>query len=606
MNETLRWFVPDKEDLEDERNRANRLIEETAAIEARQSSWHELCLWNATLYTNRELPGFRWGEIVADRELWPVNLRTENLIEEIGEAMMSKASSSPLKPSLVPHGMSWKTERAVRLADNFVFGVWRQTKCEEAAIMMFLDAFISGMGCVRVDYDRKNKQLSVNSVFFDNVVIDNRECVHRGMPRTYRVRSVLPKATVESRWDVKLEDKIAQYVDYRSVGEGWVVVVEAWRMPDDSGNEGHHAIVCNGQILFEEKWEHDWVPLVFFRWSDVPSGWFNKSGVEQLVPFQNRQNDLNDAIELSQDLVCRPRLLLNANSMIDINQWDNEAGRFLLYSGSKPEPFEWRTNLNDLYHERERNSKQAYSHVGMSEMFANADVPQGVRLDSSAGVREFRNMEDSRHLRLWTRFEHARLEIAQKLIKVLSISPGAKAYTTFYRTNARSNARQIPFEAIKTLADDEYSWTMDATPLSQMSPAARRELLRDWTSRGLIDPDSSEARRMEGNPNLERDEELEMAADDDIGRHISLLEDGEYEAPSRMTNCTLGIKRITASYHRLKLFEDVEEMVLQNHIKWVLQAVTIQQMATAPAGPTPFAPSQQAAGTAAPMQPQPA
>src|SRR4051812_36475717 len=90
--------------------RAQSLVSETSEIEQYQRSWHELNLWNATLYSNRELVGFNWGvtDANAARELWPTNLHTENLIYEIGESMISKASSSPLRPALTPRGKSWK------------------------------------------------------------------------------------------------------------------------------------------------------------------------------------------------------------------------------------------------------------------------------------------------------------------------------------------------------------------------------------------------------------------------------------------------------------------------------------------------------------------
>lgn len=601
-NPSVRWDEPNPDSETDERDRATQLVAETAGIESRQSSWHELSLLNATLYTNREPASYRWGEPQDDQELWPTNLRTENLIEEIGEAMCSKASMSPLKPSLVPHGKSWKVERAVRLLDEFIFGVWVATCAEDACVMMFRDAFISGLGCVRVGFD--DGKLEVESVFFDNLVIDNRECGNRQMPHTYRIRRCLPRVAVEKHYGVQFDDELTkqEYVPAREIGDGWVVVVEAWTL------NGRHTIASCGKLLKDEEWPHDWVPLVFFHYTDRVNGFFVKGGVEQLVPFQVRHNELNDVIEASQDISCRPRMLLNANSMIDVSQWDSEPGRILMWSGSKPESFELKTNLQELYNERERNRAAAFSHVGMSEMFTGADMPQQVRLDSSAGVREFQNLEDRRHLRLWTRFQKARLNVARTILNVLSTESGADAFTAVYHPGgSKASAKHIPWEAVKTLTDDKFSWTMDATPLSAMSPAARRELLRDWTSRGLVDPNSAEARRMEGNPNLERTEDLELAADDDITRHISVLEDGDFEAPTELTNTTLGIRRVTANYHRLKAYEDVKDRVLENHIRWIVKATTIQQAAVAPPESlgAPFSPAQGVAGTSAgtiPMQ----
>ncbi len=599
--EFVRWWEAGaKGDEEADAYRAAALLEETAEIEQRQHAWSELNLWNTLLYTNRELPGFRWGEVdSAEVELWPANLRTENLIASIGEAMLSKASSSPLKPTPVPHGQSYKTERAVRLLDQFIFGVWRQTKAEDACVQMFRDAYMAGIGCVRVAYDKARKSVHVEPVFFDNLVIDNRECANRADPKVYRIRQVEPRAVVEGRYDVTLGEQ-KTYHRSRQVARDWVVVVEAWKMPE-RGKPGRHVVVCCDRVVVDEPWGHDWVPLVFFHWQDRTSGFFVQSGVEQVVPFQLLQNELNDDIREAQDIVCRPRLLVNANSQIDVSAWDNEAGRFLMWSGSEPVPMKWDTNVGELYNERERNRASAYSHMGLSEMFANADMPSQVRLDSSAGVREMRNMEDARHLRLWTNFEAARLNVARTILLVLANSKGADAFTTVYHPGAaRQNARNIPWEAVKTLTDDEFSWTLEAVPLHAMSPAARRETLRDWTSRGLIEIGSDEARRMESHPNLERIEDLELASADDILRHLEILEDGRYEAPSEMTNTVLGVKKVTANYHRLKNYSDVPDRVLQNHIKWCVAAVAIQQAATQPSPQqTAFQPTQGMPGTSA-------
>lgn len=605
-----RWWKPDKTDQDDKAYRAAHLIAETAAIESRQSALHELNLWNATLFTNRELIGFRWGaENHTESELWPTNLRTENLIENIGESLVSKASSSPLKPTLLPTGASWKTERAVRIADRFVFGVWRQTKAEDACVQMFRDAYMSGggFGAVRVAYDSVKKSVAVERVFFDNVIIDNRECAHGAPPRTVRIRQALPKAAVEARFGIELDKPKSPYVQYRMMGEEYVVLVEAWRLPDATGKGGYRMVACCGQIIDEGVWKHDWTPVVFFHWGDRTSGFFVKSGVEQLVPYQVRQNDLNDDIQEAQDIACRVRWTMQASGQIDVSQWDSRQGRFLLWTGNEPKAVEAKTNLQELYMERERNKAAAYSHMGISETFAGADVEQGNRLDSSAGVREQRNREDARHLRRWTMFEEARMQVAQRIIDVLSNHEGASEFTAVYHPGrSKAGAKSIPFKALQQLKSDQFSWQMSPTPLAMLSPAARRELLRDWTSRQLVEVGSEEAKRMEGHPDLERLEDLELASEDDIDRHIGLMEEGKYEKPTELTNCTLGIRKVTANLHRLKQYEDVDDDVLRAHEKWIATAASIQVAATQPPPEQiPFAPTQGMPGTNATTLPPP-
>jgi hypothetical protein len=242
----------------------------------------------------------------------------------------------------------------------------------------------------------------------------------------------------------------------------------------------------------------------------------------------------------------------------------------------------------------------------MSEMFSGADLPQQVRLDSSAGVREARNMEDSRHLRRWTRFEETRKEVGRTLMNVLSISKGSGNYSSSFSKYSRAPIEVVRYkDAIKTLQGNQYSWTLEAVPLSMMSPAARRETIRDYVSRGQMD--DAEARRAEANPNLEKIEDLEMASYDDVYRHIRLMERGEYEAPTELTNLTFGIKRVTQNLHRLRDMENVPKSILEDHVRWIVTGVSIQESAVAmsPNQPAPFAPTQGMPGTNAMTLPPP-
>lgn len=610
MNQRTHWWKKSK-DPDDERLRAMDCLTECAKIEQRQATWHELNLWNSTLYTNRELIGFRWGaEENAEKELWPSNLRTENLIENIGQAMLSKASSSPIRPALVPHGNSYKTARAVRIADRFLFGVWRMTKAEDACVQMFNDAYTAGIGCVQVAYDKAGKSVHVESVFFDNIVIDNRECGNRAPPKTYRIRKVVPREAIEAQYDIDLTPNARPdgsskppYVTSRPMGTGWVPIVQVWRMPDAGKKNGWTMTACEDRILDEGPWEQKQPPLVFFHWQDRQSGFFTKGGVEQVIPFQVIQNDLNDDIKEAQDVSCRPRILMPANTQIDASQWDSKAGRILLYAGMKPENMNIDSNVGELYQERERNKAAAYSHMGLSEMFANADMPQQVRLDSSAGVREFRNMEDARHLRLWTTFQDARLAVAQTIMMVLSISEGAEAFTSVYHPQgAGASSKDIPYEAIKHLTTDQYAWTFEAIPMSAASAAARRELLRDNASRGQLGPQGTEeAKRMESMPNLEMIEDLELASKEDIERHIQIMEEGGYEAPDEFTNLSMGMMMVTAHRSRLLRYEDVtkEDKIIKDHSAWILKAASITTAITAPPEQemVPYQPTQGVNGT---------
>lgn len=562
--------------------RAAALLAETAAIETRQGSWHEFNLWNSTLFYNRELPAFRWGNLAADQELFPANLRTENLVESIGEAMLSKACSQPLIPSPVPHGASYTAKRAVEQLQKFIAGTWIQTAAENAAVQGFLDAYVSSIGAVEVIYE--DDTLSVEPIFFDNLIIDNRECTNRAQPRTIRKRLALPRVAVEARYGEDAFDMGEQdrnYIDSREVGPDWVILVEAWRKPDKNGKGGRHTIVSCNTILADEEWKESWIPVVFLHWSDPGSGFFGKSGVEQVIPYQVTHNELNDTIREAQKICIVPRLLAHANSNIDVNQWDTEAGRILGYTGEQPKPFQWETNLQELYMERDRNRSACYSYFGISEMSANADLPNQVRLDSSAGIREFRNMEDGRHLRLWKRFEDFRLEIAHRFIDVLGrAGPKAATFKTSYMGGPKCDVEMITWEEIQDVKKEQYAWTLEAVPLSMQSPAARRETLAAWIAQGKIKPDDDVS--MIGNPDLERIDDQETAGKDDIKRFMALMENGRYESPPEYTDFTWGIPEVIANIKRLKNFKSgVHPEAIALHEQWILEAMNTQKSAIA-------------------------
>jgi hypothetical protein len=563
-----------------ERDRAAALLQETSSIETRQGSWHEFNLWNSTLFYNRELPAFRWGNLAADSELFPCNLRTENLVKSIGDAMVSKASSQPLIPTPVPHSTSYTAKRAVEKFQKFIAATWTHTASENAAIQAFLDAYVSSIGAVEIIFERDT--LSVQPIFFDNLIIDNRECTNRSPPRTIRKRLALPRVAVEAMYpEFKGGEQDKAYVEYREVAADWTILVEAWRKPDIRGNGGRHTVVCCNEILADEPWKFDWFPIVDFHWSDPGSGFFSSSGVEECIPYQVTHNELNDAIRMTQDICSRPRILAHANSGIDINQWDNEFGRILGYTGIEPKPFVWNTDLGALTNERERNRAAAYSYFGLSEMSANADLPQQVRLDSSAGVREFRNMEDARHLRLWTRFEQFRLTIARRFIDVLGAAgAAANSFKASYLGGQKASVDMISWEEVKEIQKEQYSWTLESVPLSSQSPAARRETLAAWVAQGKVKPTDDVS--MIGNPDLERIDDQEMAGVDDIKRYMALMEDGKYESPAEYTNFVWGIPEVIANIKRLKKFtEGVHPMAIALHEKWILEAMNTQKSALA-------------------------
>lgn len=556
--------------------RARHLISECSAVEDRQRSLHELNLWNATLYTNRRLTGFNWGwNEPTDQDMVPCNLITENLVTSIGDAMLSRAATSPTRVVPTPRGADFTTYRLVKRLDKWLQGVWRDLQVEEVALQLYLDAYISGVACGRVDWD--GKKLRLERVFFDNVIVDNRECANTSSPRTYRVRQVVPREAVEELYGVSLdvEEGDRNYSSYRMLGDGWVPVVEAWRLPGPSGKGGRHMVASCGKVLVDEPWVRDDVPLVFFHWSRTASGFYRSGGVEQVVPYQIRLNEINEVIRDAQDLMARPRILVHTGSNVDVNAIDNVIGKIIRYTGIKPEALNWDAVSGELYNERDRLVASCFEFFGVSQMTGQASLPEGVRLDSSAAVREFTTQADQRHLDLWQRFERLRVDIAKSMIRVMSHAGGD--VVTSWGYHRRPGGDEIRWSEVRRLAEDDYTWSLEPASLHTMSPGARMDTLNTWIAQGYITPERAGV--LSGHPDLEGVQELETASQDDIKRVAELLENGEYEAPDPTQNLVYGLWMIAQNLHRLRAFKASRavQVAKEAHLRWLRQALAINQ-----------------------------
>lgn len=556
--------------------RARHLVQECQAVEDRQRSLHQLNLWNATLYSNRQLAGFHWGwSEPSDQALTPCNLLTENLVLSIGDAMLSRAASSPTRVAPTPRGANWTTYRLVKKLDRWLAGVWRDLNMEDLMMQVFLDAYISGTGTLRVDWDPHRERLTAERVFFDNVVVDNTECANAPEPRVKRIRQVVPAATIEERYGVKLSEaeKSKSYTQYRMLGHGWVPVVEAWRLPGADGSAGRHTAAACGRILLDEPWTADEAPLVHFHWSRRTTGWYRGGGVEQVVPYQVRLNEINEVIRDAQDLMARPRILVHTGSNVDVNAIDNVVGRIIRYTGVEPKALNWDAVSGDLLNERDRQVRTCFEFFGMSQMTAQAQLPAGVRLDSSAGVREFRVQEDQRFLDLWRRFEQTRVDAADVCIDVMSrVGAGHK---TTWSAGGRFVTEEIAWEDVKELTRDLFTWSLEPVSVVNQAPGARMDTLNTWVAQQYITPERAAA--MSGNPDLEDIQQMETASRDDIKRVVERAESGEFEPPDPTQNLVYGLWLFTQNLARIRGYKGVPASVFEAHHRWLRQALALQQ-----------------------------
>jgi len=567
-----------------ERQRASSLFACARALENAQAEIHEQNLLYSQLYSNRELAAFDWGNGALVRaSLAPVSNTSENIAKRVVDTLVSQIAKNRPKPKPVARGASFHVRQDIRKLDKFLYGEWQRNRVYTLTKKIFRDACIYGFGCVKAyveEHPKYGDRVCYERIFPDEILVDQLEIVACGKMRHLYRRRVLPIEVVAATYNVTEEElrELRQdggagqfyYVDYRPVGEGHVVVVEAYQA------NGRWMVATNNMVLDEGEWDYDWFPYLFYQYNDPSSGFYSPSIVEEVIPYQIRLNEINEVIRDAQDIMARPRIFVAEGSRVNPMEIDNVVGRFVKYTGQMPEAITWPAMSAELYNERDRQVRVCLEHFGLSNLASTVTPPPSARFDSSPAFREFNAIQDDRLSDPSQRWEEFHLQLAERTIDVIAAS-GAKPKTVWYSGWHDSKAEEIDWSEIK--ADKEsFVMTMEAVSIFSMSPASARDELEKQLGMGLITP---EQYRMElSDMDTESQYSLAAAAAEDLNRVQELLESEGFETPIPEQDLVNGITQMTLALLNLSKYEDTPEEVKLNFVNWLTLARAIVEQGT--------------------------
>lgn len=573
-----------KEDVE--KARANSLIDTARSLENAQREVHEQNLWAAQLYSNRELASFDWGNSALYRaSLAPIQRAGENLVLMVVDTLVAQIGKNKPKARPQTRGASWKLRQQARKLDKFLYGEFVRNRVYEEGKRIFRDACIFGFGALYVGVE--DGALCVERVFPDELLVDQMEVVAAGKARHYYRRRVLPVEVVASTFypdsdrdetieRLRLISRSTDYLEYRSIGDGYVVVVEGWQLALGD-TMGRHVVAVQDELLVDEEYSLTCAPFAIFHWQAPLSGFYSPSAVEQCLPYQIRLNEINDVIRDAQDLMGRPRILVAEGSRVNPLEVDNLVARFIKYTGVKPEAVTWPAIAPEIYNERDRQVRICLEQFGLSNLASKTEVPASARFDSSAAFREFNAIQDDRLADPAQRYERFYLDLAELMIRRLRES-GAKPKTIWTTGGSRNSPGMM--EAIDwadiDLDESSYVLQLEATSVFDSTPSAIRDELEKQLAMGLITP---EQYRLElSSPDDQAELSLQAAAAADIRRVISLLEEGKYESPTPIQDLVNGVQMVSLAVLRLNDYEDEEgelEDIKFNMLNWLTEARNI-------------------------------
>lgn len=599
------WWraAPDDADANEEyveRQRASSLFSCAKVLEAAQREVHEQNLWSAQLYSNRELAAFDWGTgQLYKASMAPISRTGENIAKRVVDTLVSQVGKNRPKPKPVARGASFSCRQQIRKLDKFLYGTFQHEMAYAKGKRAFRDGGIFGLGCmeVRVDEDPNyGATVCYHRVFPDEILVDQMEIVACGKIRHFYRRRALPVEVVAATYNVAEEElrelsnqySPSTYLDYRPVGAGWVIVIEGYQLADYEGGDGRWMVATERCVLDEGDWKHDWLPYVFFQYNDPVSGFYSPGVVEEALPYQIRLNEINEVIRDAQDLMGRPRVLIAEGSRVNPYEIDNLVGRFIKYTGIKPEAITWPAINAELYNERDRCIRTCLENFGLSNLATTVTPPPGARFDSSPAFREFNAIQDDRLADPAQRYEEFYLELAKRTVQVCAAS-GKNPKTTWYSGYKKAQAETIEWAELQHDMES-YIMSMEAVSIYSMSPSAARDELEKQLAMGLISPE--EYRLELCDPDQESAYSLAAAASQDLNRVQELLETGKWEQPTPEQDLVNGVTKMTLALLNLGKYEDDGKGdvrladVKGLFIDWIAEAKAILQLGAQPSDET--------------------
>ncbi len=549
-------------------------------LEETQRDIHVQNILHAKLYTNREPMAFEW-ECDFTSHFRPINNNIENVIQSVADTLEARIGTTRPKATIISRGGTFTGFMQARRLDRFLWSEFLHFDIHNKMRRVFLDCQIYGTGFLKMDIDRHDKEIFVERVNPDEIIVDQRECVSNDTPMTMYHRKLVSRLWLietygsDSKKLVKIKDAQAkgfQYTSYRAPAEEQIVVVEGWKLPTrKGGSDGRHTICIENCTLLDEGYERDNFPFVWLKWAEpLAGGFYGRPLVGDLVGYQLRQNELNQAQSRGMDLTTVPRIFAEANSFFAVETLDNSIAKIYRYRGEKPEAVTWNAFPAEFYQERDRNQSKAFQFAGISELSSQSKLPSQARMDSSEAFREYSAIEDARFNAKTQALEDAYKSVARHLVdlnKELHTKYKVNRKVVFYQ---RYLVDEIEWREVD-MDRDRYVLEIGASSIVNMTPAARKDTLSEWLDRGIIDIDTYKAHS--GNPDLEKLADQMTACEDYIEYQAEQLMKGNRAMPpDPLMNLPRAFHVMLDIYQHLACLKDTPGEVIDLFIAWLENA----------------------------------
>lgn len=527
---------------------------------------------------------------------------TYNAVQSIIDTVTSKIGETKPRPYFLTSGGNYRQQRKAKKLNQYVEGVFYETKTYDLGLDGFRDAAIWGDGFMYV-YARGGK-IRHERVMGSEIWIDEEEGQY-GFPRNlHRVKTV-DRDELAGRFPDRRDEimQASKSTDHNrssaSALSDMVTVAESWHlgsMNDDGELEGGKvciSLVAEGVMLEEPTdWDFDFFPFAKIPWCRRPIGYWSQGLAEQLQGDQIELNKELWLIQRSMHMAGTVKVMLKNGSKVVKESINNDIGQVITWAGEVPPSFFCPEPIHPVYFENtQRIIERMYAKSGTSELSASGKKPQG--LNSGAAQREFEDIQSDRFRTSQRYNDNFYLSIAA--LDVALTRDMAKTDTV--RIPSKNAFSEINFKKdIGSLKDTEF--VMQCFPVSRLpkEPAGRLSTVQEYVAAGFITP--RHAKRLLDFPDIESIESLANAQEDLITKILdAIVDDGEYQPPEPTDDLSLDKEMVLEYLQRMRAL-DLEPEKLELLRNWNSQVDMLTKRAMPP---PPMTMLQGGAGTGAPQ-----
>lgn len=420
----------------------------------------------------------------------------DNVCKMAVDTLTAKVATIRPIPQVTTARGNWKDARRARKLRQFLQGAFYQHKIhEQLAAPIIKDALVARAGIVQVYAE--GKKTKVERICPWTLFVDDWDAEF-GAPLTMmRLRTMdrrkamarFPKAKDKLKDAGRLSNRRNLALDEdRNATVVRVELLEAWyRCPDhDPDDEDHtcagrHVIICDGAVLFDEEWPHDFFPFAVLTYDTPNTGYWGTSLVQSLEGYQVSINESNEKLA-DQYAASGKGVILRDGGGIQ----KAEAVNGLFTWQVRPGPYEPTVFDMDLVNEHMRMRppeliERALNASGISQMAAQSQKPTGIT--SGVGLQTLDDVESQRHIVFGRRFEAWCLDVARLLVEC--VKKIAKEHGDY--------AVQVPMKGAylnlkwSDVEIDGFQLEMQTVGQLFMSLAGRRDQLKMYFEMGAID-----------------------------------------------------------------------------------------------------------------------